>query len=198
MMKKGILVVLICTLLLLATAQAAAASGQIIHVVRYGENLYRIAQRYGTSVQAITSANGIHNPHHIYAGQRLIIPHGYSGGSYHGGGSYGGGYYVVRWGDTLSGIAYRHGVSLYALMQANGIHNPHCIYAGQKLVIPGWSGGGGGGHGHGKGGSWYTVRWGDTLAGIARYYGVNMWTIASANNLANPNCIYAGQRLYIP
>jgi LysM repeat protein len=49
-----------------------------------------------------------------------------------------------------------------------------------------------------SGGFWYTVRCGDTLFSIGRTYGVNPWSIASANGLANPNYIYAGQALWIP
>lgn len=42
------------------------------------------------------------------------------------------------------------------------------------------------------------VRRGETLSGIARWYGVNMWTLAQANGIWNPNYIRAGQRLCIP
>jgi len=45
----------------------------IIHVVRRGENLFRIALRYGTTVQAIMAANGLTN-YTIYVGQQLRIP----------------------------------------------------------------------------------------------------------------------------
>ncbi|MBP6440742.1 MAG: LysM peptidoglycan-binding domain-containing protein, partial [Caldilineaceae bacterium] len=45
-------------------------------------------------------------------------------------------YYTVRYGDTLSGIAARHGTTTQAIMQANGIWNPNHIYAGQVLYIP--------------------------------------------------------------
>lgn len=44
----------------------------------------------------------------------------------------------------------------------------------------------------------YTVVWGDTLAKIGARYGVPYMQIANANNIANPNLIYAGQRLCIP
>lgn len=43
------------------------------HVVRYGDNLTRIAARYGTTVWAIAQANGIWNPNLIYLGQTLYI-----------------------------------------------------------------------------------------------------------------------------
>ncbi|HEX6776865.1 MAG TPA: LysM peptidoglycan-binding domain-containing protein [Ktedonobacterales bacterium] len=44
----------------------------------------------------------------------------------------------------------------------------------------------------------YTVVWGDTLAKIGARYGVPYMQIANANNIANPNLIYAGQHLCIP
>jgi len=45
--------------------------------------------------------------------------------------------------------------------------------------------------------SYYTVRWGDTLAAIARRYGDNWWSIATRNGIANPNYIRAGQVLLV-
>lgn len=50
--------------------------------------------------------------------------------------SYGCNYYV-RWGDSLSSIAWRYGTSSWNLANANGISNPDWIYAGQRLFIPG-------------------------------------------------------------
>jgi putative chitinase len=157
-----------------------------VHIVRWGETLSSIAWHYGTSVQAIAQHNGIANPNRIYAGQRLYIP------TYGGYVQPCGGAYRVRHGDTLSGIAWRHGVSVNSLVWANGIANPNRIYAGQWLHIPC-----GGGPVVGPG-AYYTVRYGDTLSSIAWRHGVSTWSIATANNLSNPNLIYAGQRLYIP
>jgi hypothetical protein len=45
----------------------------VVHVVRRGENLFRIARRYTTTVQAITEANGIANAAAIFPGQELLI-----------------------------------------------------------------------------------------------------------------------------
>jgi LysM repeat protein len=45
-----------------------------VHIVRPGETLYGIALMYGTTVDAIASANGIVDPNFIHVGQRLIIP----------------------------------------------------------------------------------------------------------------------------
>jgi LysM repeat protein len=64
-------------LALLAMLAPGAVSAQGIgqtHVVQPGENLFRIALRYGVSIQALATINGIVNPAMIYVGQRLVIP----------------------------------------------------------------------------------------------------------------------------
>ncbi|MCZ7669240.1 MAG: LysM peptidoglycan-binding domain-containing protein [Chloroflexi bacterium] len=46
-------------------------------------------------------------------------------------------YHTVRWGESLSGIAVRYGVTVQAIMAVNPqIWNPNVIYAGQVLFIP--------------------------------------------------------------
>ncbi len=44
------------------------------YIVQRGDNLYRIALRFGTTYQAIAAANNLWNPNYIYVGQRLFIP----------------------------------------------------------------------------------------------------------------------------
>ncbi|GAB4504285.1 MAG: hypothetical protein Fur0043_12790 [Anaerolineales bacterium] len=69
------------------------------------------------------------------------------GGGGGGGGGDGGGsgnsesgtVYIVQQGDTLSKIADQFGVTVEALVQANGLHDPSTIFVGQSLVIPGAS-----------------------------------------------------------
>jgi LysM repeat protein len=119
------------------------------YIVQPGDTLFRIAARFGVTIQAIMSANGINNGNLIFVGQRLTIP-GASGApaptpaptqppatgtppppS--------GGVYVVQPGDTLSRIAARFGVTIQAIMSANGITNPNLIFVGQRLTIPGAS-----------------------------------------------------------
>ena len=56
------------------TAASGSSSSASVHVVRRGENLYRIALRYGTTVQALASANNLANTWLIHVGQRLAIP----------------------------------------------------------------------------------------------------------------------------
>ncbi len=145
---NGLRAVIVATLLILVCAGAAAAApastppvsasraGYVYYRVQPGDNLYRISLRYGVTVYAIMSANGIGNANAIYIGQVLRIPTGPvspppapapSNGFY---------YTVVR-GDTMAIIAARFGSTVYAIMQANGMTNANFIYPGQALWIPG-------------------------------------------------------------
>ena len=45
--------------------------------------------------------------------------------------------HVVRYGETLGSIAWRYGLPIHAIAQANGIVNVNLIFVGQVLVIPG-------------------------------------------------------------
>jgi LysM repeat protein len=109
---------------------------------------------------------------------------------------YQGGVHVVQRGETLSQIARRYGVSTTALAQVNGISNPNFIYAGQRLTIPGASGGASTGGATASGGV-HVVRPGENLSSIAVRYGTSVAALARANGIANPNHIYVGQRLAI-
>ena len=109
---------------------AAPSSGPTVHTVQAGENLFRIALRYGTTVEAIASANGIANPAMIYVGQELTIPAGGEAAPE------GEATYVVQPGDNLFRIALRYNMSYIYLAQYNGISNPANIRVGQILRIP--------------------------------------------------------------
>lgn len=97
---------------------------------------------------------------------------------------------TVLSGDTLSSIAARNGGSWD---QYTGYRsgNPALIYPGETVcrrggtaATPAYAGGGR-----------YVVRAGDTLGGIAAYYGVNMYSIHGYRS-GNPALIYPGETLY--
>jgi len=46
--------------------------------------------------------------------------------------------------------------------------------------------------------AWHTVRPGDNLSRISRWYGVSVWQIAQVNRIHNPSLIFVGQVLCIP
>ncbi len=192
-MKK---IVILCTVIVLALVLATPvfAAENVVHVVQPGENLYRIALRYGVTVNAIASANGLTNTRHIYVGQRLIIP---TSGSPSSPPPSSGGVHVVQRGENLFRIALRYGTTVQALAAANGIVNTSHIYVGQRLVIPGSSSTPPSSTPPASG-STYVVRRGDTLTAIALRYGVSTWSLAQLNSIGNPSLIYVGQVLRIP
>ena len=49
-------------------------SGEQIHAVQAGENLYRIGLSYGCTVAELSAYNGIANPNYINVGQQIRIP----------------------------------------------------------------------------------------------------------------------------
>jgi lipoprotein-anchoring transpeptidase ErfK/SrfK len=132
-MRRSLIIILVLALNL-APALPVSASGSIVHVVQPGENLFRIALRYGTTYSSLATANGIANPNRIYVGQRLVIPG--SGSAPSPSPAPSGQTYTVQRGDTLSAIALRFGISMWSLVQVNGISNPSLIYVGQVLRIP--------------------------------------------------------------
>jgi LysM repeat protein len=144
--KRLLRTCLLFLLLALLAIPTVGLHGQTSYVIQPGDTLFSIARRFGTTVQALAAANRIVNPNLIYAGQTLIIP-GTDGTAGQGEApappppppapSPGGTTYIVQRGDTLFRIAVRHGVTIQAIAQANGLTNPNLIYAGQTLTIPG-------------------------------------------------------------
>ncbi len=114
------------------------AAEECIHIVQRGENLFRIAQRYGLTVEQMATANNIADPNRIYVGQRLVVPNCQGGGQpvTQPAPQPGGRTHVVQRGETLFSIARRYGVTVEQIVTANNIANPSRIYVGQVLVIP--------------------------------------------------------------
>ena len=96
------------------------------HTVRRGENLYTIARRYSTTVERIKRDNAL-GSNTIFPGQKLKVSAGSRTDLKQ---------YTVRRGDTPSGIASAHGVSLASLLRTNGLSRNSTIYPGQVLAIP--------------------------------------------------------------
>ena len=99
-------------------------------------------------------------------------------------------------GDTLSAIAQRYGLSVNALIRANGLRSANFIRIGQELTLP--VAGTPALASVAENGGAYTVRRGDTMAVIARRLGVSTQAMLSANSISNPDRIYIGQSLRIP
>ena len=139
---------LLVVMLFLAAARPAEAQGTgVYHIVQRGEYLSLIAQRYGTTVQAILTANPqITNWNLIYAGQTIFVPFGTQPAPvppvqppppppppptsacrwYH---------YVTP-GQTMLMISRWYGVDPFVIARANNIFNLNLIYSGSTLCIP--------------------------------------------------------------
>ena len=162
------------------------------YVVQSGDTLSGIAARFGTTVQELVQLNDISNPNLLYIGEVLKLPvsnsvkSGASSNQYQT-------TYVVKSGNTLSGIAARFGTTVQYLARINGISNPNLIYPGQILKI-GASGVSAQG---GRGTTTYVVKYGDTLSGIALRFGTTVADLVELNDISNPNLIYAGQVLKV-
>lgn len=203
-----------------------AQDGGQRHTVEVGENLFRIALRYGITVDELAAANSITDPTRIYAGQILIIPgEAVADASVQDTATQTDNtpadiqpvaattttYHIVAQGQTLYSIAQTYGVNWQELAAWNGVGNPQQLYAGQRLIINNPTS-------NTVGAvpgptvveaqpitaqptvetQTYVVQPGDRLASIARTFNISWTTIASANNITNPNAIYVGQQLVIP
>ncbi|MBC8535265.1 GH25 family lysozyme [Feifania hominis] len=97
----------------------------ILYRVRRGDTLWRIARRYGTTVEKLAELNHIADPNRIFVGQMLEIPSK----------SIVPVTYTVKRGDTLWGIARRYHTTVSQLAGINHIKNPNLIYVGQTIKI---------------------------------------------------------------
>jgi LysM repeat protein len=194
--RLGLVGVLVVSVLAAAAPVRAArlAQGGVVHVVQWGETLFRIARQYGTSVEAVSAANGIADPTHIYAGQRLVIPSAAVSTAP----AVAGATHVVGTGENLFRIALRYGTTAQALAEFNGIYNPDHVVVGQTLRIPGSPTAPTAAYQPEHAATTHTVQPGETLTAIALRYGITPWTLVQSNALANPAMIFPGQVLSIP
>lgn len=171
---------------------AEAAGNYVCHYVQRGETLSLIAARYGTTVANLQQINNLWNPSLIYVGQCIRVPIAGAAppatcGQVH----------IVQRGEYLNTIAVRYGVTVAAIVQANGLANANLIYVGQRLQIPCTSAPAP------KPPTTicyktHIVQAGEYVKSIALKYGVSATSIIQANGLANANLIYPGQKLKIP
>ena len=77
-----------------------------IYIVRPGDDIISIANRYGVSVSTLIQENGLENPNSLVPGQALVI-------------TYPSQTHIVEEGDSLSGIARKYDVTVMQLLRNN-------------------------------------------------------------------------------
>ncbi len=167
----------------------------VYHRVRRGETLSGIADRYHTSVKAISRANRIGQKHTIIAGKLLKIPNRtgqmVSSAPAPARRPAETVKYKVKQGDNLWLIANRFSTSTRQIMAANGLKNTN-LTVGQSLVVP---------SGDQKPGSTgqetYRVQSGDSPFLIAKKHNMSLDRLLSLNRLNKRSKIYPGQKLII-
>jgi len=149
-MKRTLIVLLVLALALstFPAPRVAAQSGSTTYTVQPGDNLYRIALKFNTTVAAIQAANGLTSTV-IQVGQVLIVPAPETTvtsptkapTTASGGAASIPGAYTVQSGDNLYRIALKFNTTVAAIQQLNGLTSTN-IRVGQVLKIPGGSTGG--------------------------------------------------------
>ncbi len=123
-------------------AGPARAPAATTHVVGPGDTVWALAARHGVTVDAIIAANDLGAGALIRIGQRLTLPGAAKTSSAPADtaattASAASSRVTVQAGDTLSGLAARHGTTVTALARANARGDANLIRIGQVLTVPG-------------------------------------------------------------
>lgn len=159
----------------------------LLYRVAPGDTLYFLANRFQTTLEALTQTNRIEDPYDITPGQTLLIPVLV---------------YRVKSGDTIYLIANTFGITTEGIQQANRLTPPFTLSPGQLLALPipcelelppqpsppvedvcGVL---------------YIVQPGDTLFLIAGRYNITTQSIIEANQLEPPFTLFPNTQLIIP
>jgi len=146
------------------------------YVVKNGDSLYSIANKYNTSVNELKSINNLKS-NLLSIGQVLKLPSVdeiiYINE------------YIVKSGDSLYSIAKKYGITVDEIKNKNNLKS-NLLSIGQKLDIPTKE----------NVTNEYVVKSGDSLYSIARKYNVTVDDIKRKNNLSS-NLLSIGQKLII-
>ena len=191
----------------------APATGGGSYTVQAGDSYWRIANKYGISIEELQRLNGT-SSYFLYPGQSLVVPGSASTTSGSASSSTSststssaGGNYTVQAGDSYWRIANKYGISIQELQRLNGTSD-YTLHPGQSIKVPG-SGTNASASSNSSsaststtsaapatGGS-YTVQAGDSYWRIANKYGISISELQRLNGTSDYN-LYPGQSLKVP
>lgn len=152
---------------------------QEIYIVKKGDSLWKIANKYNTTAEKLKSTNNL-KTNILSVGQKLVIPSISVSPEVSD-------TYIVQKGDSLWSIANKFNMTVSELKNLNNLTN-NLLSIGQVLKIKDSSS---------NGETTYTVQKGDSLWVIANKYGITTEELKSYNNLTS-NLLSIGQVLKIP
>jgi LysM repeat protein len=192
------------------------------HIVRRGENIYKIARRYGYSVKLLAKWNGLKYPYKLKAGRRLrVAPLPWSRAKpkpsfkrktkssqikKRRSSSNTKGYHKVQRSETLYSISRRYRANVTNIIRWNRLSKPYNLLVGQVLRVYSPSGVSLGRkkrtnrkitRTRSTNSRYHRVSQGETLYSIARRYRKSVQQIILTNKLKKPYYLYKGQRLKI-
>ena len=149
-----------------------------VYIVKKGDSLYSIAQKYNTTVDELKKLNGL-TSNIINVGQILKLPEKENIVDYD--------LYIVKKGDTLYKIANNYNISVNELKKINNLTSD-TLSIGEQLLVPIIDE---------SDYTIYIVKKGDSLYSIAQKYNTTVDSIKKLNNLAS-NLLSINQQLKIP
>ncbi|MGP5388998.1 LysM peptidoglycan-binding domain-containing protein [Glutamicibacter arilaitensis] len=170
--------------------KTSSSSGSSSYTVKNGDTLGSIAIKHNMSLSSLLSKNDISASKVIFPGEKIKVSGSSSSSSsskssQKKSSSSASSSYTVKSGDTLSGIASKHGMSLSELLKANDISVSKPIFPGSKIKV---SGGSSSSSSSSKSTakpkaktSTYTVKSGDTLSGIATSHDMKLASLLNLN-----------------
>ena len=160
--------------LYIPTKETDVTTGE--YVVEKGDTLYKIAQKFGTTVDNLKSINNL-TTDSLAIGQILKVPTENA--------SIDTNTYTVKSGDTLYGIASKYNTTVDEIKSLNNLTS-NTLSIGQVLKVPSQSST-----------NTYIVKSVDTLYGIANKYNTTVDKLKKLNNLTS-NTLSIGQELKLP
>lgn len=159
----------------------------VFHTIVPGDTMYRLAQQYNTTVEAIRRANPCADPHNLLISRKLCIPVSsqpapgpYIGCRVH----------TIRAGDTYYKLAQRYNTSAKAIEDQNWCLNPNELPIGKQICIPLPYAN--------PGCVYHTVVKNDTFYKLAQHYHTTVNAIRRANPCADEYNLRIGEKLCIP
>ncbi|MGH3654544.1 LysM peptidoglycan-binding domain-containing protein [Glutamicibacter sp.] len=171
--------------------KSSSSSGSSTYTVKSGDTLGSIAIKHNMSLSSLLSKNDISASKVIFPGDKIKVKGSSSSGSSSKStpkksSSSASSSYTVKSGDTLSGIAAKHGMSLSDLLKINDISASKPIFPGSKIKVSGGSSSSSSPKSTAAPKakaktSTYTVKSGDTLSGIATSHDMKLASLLDLN-----------------